>query len=168
MVFADHGRRKRGIFSASPPYSNLSFVFAVSIVILRPNPSSAGFSLWGLDPCKIEPPQAEACATGKILRPKFTRSSWHPIRLLWCRASSETCNGDCTRGPLINPQVFGFNYDVAAGVDSQIDLTQPVGERIRNLRWQGQPLADDQPLRIAVNSYRAGGSAGYSMFHGAG
>ncbi len=79
----------------------------------------------------------------------------------------QTCSGDCSHGPLINPQVFGFNYDMAAGVNYEIDLTRPAGERIRNLRWHGQPLADDQPLRIAVNNYRAAGGAGYSMFRGA-
>jgi 2',3'-cyclic-nucleotide 2'-phosphodiesterase/3'-nucleotidase len=78
-----------------------------------------------------------------------------------------TCAGDCSRGPLINPDVIGYNYDMAQGVDYEIDLTQPPGSRIRNLRWHGKPLDDRQPLRIAVNNYRAGGSAGYSMFRGA-
>jgi 2',3'-cyclic-nucleotide 2'-phosphodiesterase/3'-nucleotidase len=78
-----------------------------------------------------------------------------------------TCAGDCSHGPLINPQVIGYNYDMAQGVDYEIDLTQPPGHRIRNLRWHGKPLDDNQPLRIAVNNYRAGGSAGYSMFRGA-
>lgn len=78
-----------------------------------------------------------------------------------------TCPGDCSRGPLINPQVFGFNYDMAAGVEYEIDLSRPAGERIRNLRRNGKPLADDEPLRLAVNNYRAAGGAGYSMFRGA-
>jgi 2',3'-cyclic-nucleotide 2'-phosphodiesterase/3'-nucleotidase len=78
-----------------------------------------------------------------------------------------TCASDCSHGPLINPAVIGYNYDMAQGVDYEIDLTQPAGQRIRNLRWHGQPLDDQQPLRIAVNNYRAGGSAGYSMFRGA-
>ncbi|MGD0133697.1 MAG: 5'-nucleotidase C-terminal domain-containing protein [Bryobacteraceae bacterium] len=78
-----------------------------------------------------------------------------------------TCASDCSHGPLINSQVIGYNYDMAEGVEYEIDLTQPPGQRIRNLRWHGKPLEDDQPLRIAVNNYRAGGSAGYSMFRGA-
>ena len=79
----------------------------------------------------------------------------------------ETCSGDCSQGPLINRHVLAFNYDMAAGVEYEIDLTRPAGSRVRNLRWHGQPLRDDQPLRIAVNNYRAGGSAGYTMFRGA-
>ena len=78
-----------------------------------------------------------------------------------------TCSGDCSHGPLINRDVIGYNYDMAQGVDYEIDLTKPAGDRIRNLRWHGQPLRDDQPLRIAVNNYRAGGSAGYTMFRNA-
>jgi 2',3'-cyclic-nucleotide 2'-phosphodiesterase/3'-nucleotidase len=61
----------------------------------------------------------------------------------------------------------GFNYDMAAGVEYEIDRTRPEGDRIRNLRWHGHPLAPEQPLRIAVNSYRAGSSGGYTMFRGA-
>jgi len=66
-----------------------------------------------------------------------------------------------------NPGVFGFNYDIAKGVEYEIDLTQAEGHRIRNLRWHGAALRDDQKLRLAVNNYRAGGSAGYTMFQGA-
>ncbi len=70
----------------------------------------------------------------------------------------------CDHGPLINAKVIGFNYDMAAGVDYEIDLAKPEGRRIVNLRYKGAPLKDDQPLKIAVNNYRAGGSAGYTMF----
>jgi 2',3'-cyclic-nucleotide 2'-phosphodiesterase/3'-nucleotidase len=73
----------------------------------------------------------------------------------------------CSSGPLINRNVIGYNYDTAQGVTYDIDLRQPPGSRVRNLRFKGQPLADEQPLRIAVNNYRAGGSGGYSMFRGA-
>jgi 2',3'-cyclic-nucleotide 2'-phosphodiesterase/3'-nucleotidase len=79
----------------------------------------------------------------------------------------QTCSGDCSQGQLINRKVIGYNYDMAQGVDYDIDLTRPVGDRIRNLRWHGQPLQDTQPLRIAVNNYRSGGSAGYSTYRGA-
>ncbi|MGH9667120.1 MAG: bifunctional metallophosphatase/5'-nucleotidase, partial [Bryobacteraceae bacterium] len=78
-----------------------------------------------------------------------------------------TCRGDCSAGPLIGRSMLGYNFDIAAGVHYEIDLRQPEGHRIRNLRWHGKPLADDQKLWIALNNYRAGGSAGYTMFRGA-
>jgi 2',3'-cyclic-nucleotide 2'-phosphodiesterase/3'-nucleotidase len=73
----------------------------------------------------------------------------------------------CVRGPLVNRAVAGYNYDMAQGVEYEIDLLRPESERVRNLRYRGAPLRDDQPLRIALNNYRAAGSAGYSMFRDA-
>ena len=76
----------------------------------------------------------------------------------------QCADATCAAGPLINSRVVGFNYDMAAGVEYDIDLTKPEGSRIVNLRFHGKPLSDGQQLRIAVNNYRAGGSAGYQMF----
>jgi 2',3'-cyclic-nucleotide 2'-phosphodiesterase/3'-nucleotidase len=79
-----------------------------------------------------------------------------------------SCEGArCSQLPLTDRGVAGFNYDMAQGVEYEVDLTRPEGSRIRNLRWHGAPLAPDQKLRIAINNYRAAGSAGYSMFVGA-
>jgi 2',3'-cyclic-nucleotide 2'-phosphodiesterase/3'-nucleotidase len=79
-----------------------------------------------------------------------------------------SCRGEtCSKGPLINSHIIGYNFDMAAGVDYEIDLTQPEGQRIRNLKWKGRPLDPDRKLRIAVNSYRSGGASGYSMFRNA-
>jgi len=38
---------------------------------------------------------------------------------------------------------------------------------VRNLRYRGEPLSPDRKLRIAINNYRAAGSAGYGMFRDA-
>jgi len=79
-----------------------------------------------------------------------------------------SCQGEaCSRAPLTNRAVFGFNYDMAQGVEYEIDLTRPEGSRIRNLRWHGQPLDAGRKLKLAINNYRAAGSAGYGMFRGA-
>jgi 2',3'-cyclic-nucleotide 2'-phosphodiesterase/3'-nucleotidase len=78
------------------------------------------------------------------------------------------CDTDnCAAGAKPDPKVIGYNYDMAEGVEYEIDLRRPPGDRIRNLRRHGKPLGPDQKLRLAVNNYRAGGSAGYSMFRGA-
>ena len=79
-----------------------------------------------------------------------------------------SCTGeDCSGGPLIRKTIASYNFDIAQGVDYEIDLTRPEGQRIRNLRFRGRPLADGRKLRIAINNYRAGGSGGYEMFRGA-
>jgi 2',3'-cyclic-nucleotide 2'-phosphodiesterase/3'-nucleotidase len=69
----------------------------------------------------------------------------------------------CATGPLVDRGIAGYNYDMAQGVEYELDLTQPVGRRVKNLRFRGAPLRDDQPLRIAINNYRAAGSSGYTM-----
>ena len=79
-----------------------------------------------------------------------------------------TCpDPSCETGPLVDRGVAGFNYETAQGVEYAIDLRRPLGARVVDLRYRGRPLRDDERLRIAINSYRAGGSAGYSMFKGA-
>jgi 2',3'-cyclic-nucleotide 2'-phosphodiesterase/3'-nucleotidase len=82
--------------------------------------------------------------------------------------SYRTCpEPTCSRGPLVDRARAGYNFDMAQGVEYEIDLTRPEGQRVRHLRYRGAPLRDDQPLRIAVNNYRAAGSAGYTVFRGA-
>ena len=53
-----------------------------------------------------------------------------------------------------DPEYPDYLYDMFAGVDYEIDLSQPKGERIQNVMFQGQPLQDDQTLTLAVNNYR--------------
>jgi 2',3'-cyclic-nucleotide 2'-phosphodiesterase/3'-nucleotidase len=80
----------------------------------------------------------------------------------------KTCpEASCESGPLVERTVMGYNYDMAQGVEYELDLTRPVGERVRNLRYRSAPLSDEEPLRIAINNYRAAGSAGYTMFRDA-
>ena len=80
----------------------------------------------------------------------------------------KTCpEPSCERGPLVERTIPGYNYDMAQGVEYELDLTRPAGERVRNLRYRGAPLRDEEPLRIAINNYRAAGSAGYAMFRDA-
>lgn len=76
-------------------------------------------------------------------------------------------NTACSNTPLINTAVIGYNFDMAQGVTYELDLTRPVGDRVRNLQFGGKPLPPDQKLRIAVNNYRAAGSNGYTMYQGA-
>ena len=53
-----------------------------------------------------------------------------------------------------DPEYPDYLYDMFAGVDYEIDLSQPKGERIQNVMFQGEPLQDDQVLTLAVNNYR--------------
>ncbi len=53
-----------------------------------------------------------------------------------------------------DPEYPGYLYDMFAGVDYEIDLSQPKGQRIKNVMFHGAPLQDDQVLTLAVNNYR--------------
>ncbi|SFY46971.1 bifunctional metallophosphatase/5'-nucleotidase [Streptomyces sp. F-1] len=56
---------------------------------------------------------------------------------------------------------WDYMYDTAAGVDYEIDIAQPEGSRIKNLSYNGAPVAADQVFVVAVNNYRANGGSGY-------
>lgn len=70
-------------------------------------------------------------------------------------------------GPIIDPQVAGFNYDVVAGVDYTIDLTRPVGARVTRLLYAGAPVAETDTFTLALNNYRQSGGGGYAMLRDA-
>ncbi len=53
-----------------------------------------------------------------------------------------------------DPEYPGYLYDMFYGVDYEINLSKPKGERIENVMFKGQPLADDTVLKLAVNNYR--------------
>ncbi|MBI5711092.1 MAG: 5'-nucleotidase C-terminal domain-containing protein [Candidatus Eisenbacteria bacterium] len=63
--------------------------------------------------------------------------------------------------PLAEPGMPAYNFDAAEGVSYEVDLTRAAGERIVNLMWKGRPLALDQKLAVAVNSYRMNGGGGF-------
>ncbi len=53
-----------------------------------------------------------------------------------------------------DPEYPGYLYDMFAGVDYEIDLSQPKGQRIKNVMYKGAPLKEDEQLTLAVNNYR--------------
>lgn len=62
-----------------------------------------------------------------------------------------------------DPGIRGYNYDMFQGVDYKVDISQPKGERIVDLMFNGAPLEDDQVLKLAVNNYRFGGLQGMGI-----
>ncbi len=63
-------------------------------------------------------------------------------------------------------QMPGYNADSAAGVNYVIDLSRPVGDRIRNLTRLGKPVDPAAKLRVAINNYRYTGGGHYDVFKG--
>lgn len=69
-------------------------------------------------------------------------------------------------GAVLNDSVPGFDFDVVSGVHYEIDLSQPVGSRIKNLEYQGRSVTDTDVFLLALNSYRQVGGGGYDMLAG--
>jgi 2',3'-cyclic-nucleotide 2'-phosphodiesterase (5'-nucleotidase family) len=65
---------------------------------------------------------------------------------------------------LVDEKIPGYNFDIAEGVSYDLDVSKPVGERIQNLRFKGQPLLPHQKLRLVTNNYRVNGGGGYTMY----
>ena len=53
-----------------------------------------------------------------------------------------------------DPEYPGYLYDMFLGVDYEIDLSEPKGNRIKNVIFKGRELRDDDVLTLAVNNYR--------------
>ena len=53
---------------------------------------------------------------------------------------------------------YTFNFDSAAGIDYEVDVTQPDGHKMNILRMSnGQPFDLDKVYKVVMNSYRANG-----------
>jgi 2',3'-cyclic-nucleotide 2'-phosphodiesterase/3'-nucleotidase len=64
------------------------------------------------------------------------------------------------------PRLPGYNADSAEGVSYTVDLSQPEGQRIRELTFKGKPLEPAAKLRVAINNYRYTGGGHYDVFKG--
>jgi 2',3'-cyclic-nucleotide 2'-phosphodiesterase/3'-nucleotidase len=88
----------------------------------------------------------------------------------WLEHSAEVFNcidvNDPEPQPLLNPHVPSYVFDVIAGITYQIDISQPARygahgkmnsdtRRIVNLRYQGEPVTEDQNFIVVTNNYRA-------------
>lgn len=60
-----------------------------------------------------------------------------------------------------DPSVPDYNYDVLSGVDYDIDISKPVGQRIVRLERGGVPVADGDQFVVAVNNYRRSGGGNF-------
>ena len=65
-------------------------------------------------------------------------------------------------------QYYTFNFDSACGIDYEVDLTKPDGQKVRILQMSnGQPFDEKKWYKVVMNSYRANGG-GELLTHGAG
>ncbi len=62
-----------------------------------------------------------------------------------------------------DPAVPDYNYDTMSGIDYDIDISKPVGQRITKLTHAGTatPVADGEQFVVAVNNYRRSGGGAF-------
>ena len=55
-------------------------------------------------------------------------------------------------------QYYTFNFDSACGIDYEVDLTKPDGQKVRILQMSnGEPFDEKRWYKVVMNSYRANG-----------
>ena len=62
---------------------------------------------------------------------------------------------------LYDPAVPFFNFDTVDGVSYALNLGRPLGSRVQNLSWQGQPVKPEQTFTLAITTYRLRDGGGY-------
>jgi 5'-nucleotidase-like protein len=60
-----------------------------------------------------------------------------------------------------DPSIPDYNYDVLCGVDYDIDISRPIGDRITRLQLAGADVAPDARFVVAVNKYRRSGGGNF-------
>ncbi|MCM2561808.1 bifunctional 2',3'-cyclic-nucleotide 2'-phosphodiesterase/3'-nucleotidase [Lutimaribacter sp. EGI FJ00013] len=90
----------------------------------------------------------------------------------------QLCTGEPDQ-PLVDDAFPSYNFDIIHGLHYEIDPTQPprfdaqgglcnaTGRRVRNVRWNGAPLAEDDTFLVATNSYRAQGGGNVAALRSA-
>ena len=65
----------------------------------------------------------------------------------------------------LKPKIEHYNYDYFMGVDYKIDYEGDLGNRVYDVKVNGKEVFDDDTFTICLNSYRAKGTGGYSMYN---
>ncbi|MER1986148.1 MAG: bifunctional UDP-sugar hydrolase/5'-nucleotidase [Solibacillus sp.] len=61
------------------------------------------------------------------------------------------------------PEPHPYIYDVWGGIDYEFAIAQPVGQRVTKLHYNGQAIRANDVFEVAISSYRATGSHGFTM-----
>jgi len=74
-------------------------------------------------------------------------------------------NGNITVNPAFSyPKPQHYNYDMWEGIEYELKISNPIGQRVIHLNHQGAPLQLDQQYDVVMNSYRASGGGNFNMF----
>lgn len=73
--------------------------------------------------------------------------------------------GNITVNPdYISPKPQHYNYDMWEGLDYTIVVSNPKGDKVENISYQGEPLNMERNYHVVMNNYRASGGGNFDMF----
>lgn len=64
----------------------------------------------------------------------------------------------------IDPKPQHYNYDMWEGIDYTIRVSNPPGEKVENIMFEGKPLDMEKEYHVVMNNYRASGGGDFDMF----
>ncbi|WP_279628373.1 bifunctional metallophosphatase/5'-nucleotidase [Paenibacillus ferrarius] len=62
------------------------------------------------------------------------------------------------------PKPQHFNYDMWEGITYKLNISRPIGSRVVQLDYEGEPLNLEASFDVVMNNYRAAGGGNYAMF----
>ena len=73
-------------------------------------------------------------------------------------------DGVLSVNPLFDePKPQHFNYDMLDGIDYTLKISNPLGERVVELRFNNKDILDTDLFTVAMNNYRASGGGNFHM-----
>ena len=79
-------------------------------------------------------------------------------------AEFDPATGTNAVDPVLDRPIPDYNYDALSGIDYDINVSKPVGERIENLTDpEGKTVGDDDTFVLAINNYRQSGGGDYPV-----
>ena len=74
-------------------------------------------------------------------------------------------NGDLkVSKAFMEPKPAHYNYDMWEGISYTFNISRPVGNRVVQLDFEGEPINLEASFDVVMNNYRAAGGGNYAMF----
>ncbi|MRH44208.1 bifunctional metallophosphatase/5'-nucleotidase [Aquibacillus halophilus] len=64
----------------------------------------------------------------------------------------------------VEPKPQHYNYDMWEGIEYELNISNPIGERVTHFNYQGKPIDYNQHYDVVMNNYRAGGGGNFRMY----
>ena len=70
----------------------------------------------------------------------------------------------CISNLFLQPKAEHYNFDYISGIEADIDISRPCGDRVLSIRRDGEEIPPDRTYTLCLNNYRAAGSGEYGFY----